>query len=858
MLHDGTVAAERAGAGEPGEALLTAFLRSTAPLLRRLPGDPDAQLGELYELAARPAPGTTATASVGASAPSAPERVTIEATLEELLADARTGGPLERSLSIVAPAGGTLEPIPLPAPRRRAGPPAEPALVADATRLTTAWQAVRPTSAPAASAHALIASDLARPLDGRLEAFAVADGTISLAGAAAAADLSGPMLDDAAAVLMPDRVNPAKLWYAPSYALAAPDPATATPGATPYLFRFRTVGHDAQGRPFVEATVRLTVARGMPEAVRAEWEARGRPELTPVAASGPSFELHVPYRDETAETRMQPIPAARITDLGDRAEVEFDLLDRWARVAYGALSTPGFQASPANVSVAYVFAGWRSVLVPWRLPGTVLRVPALERARGSQDAQIRFGGGVLSLRPAADGDGGFEIPPIRPRPETLPDLEDMPERRRYLRRNQAHADQLDVLMPCASLGSLYVQEVEGEVRAVGCQDAFSLGEAPRKVYEEIPVAAAGPGTRVLRALTTPGRFAIVPRDFQIGRYEPTEGERAYRPTMMLLSTIDVATPANTKCVFVAGLEPDLPADERAAIERELRRQYHPAPVVDLVTELPGTAAVTWALPTGSGTGWTVTDETVRTTEGFAVTLTTDAAGVQAVQRILVSTGIRGAATFTLGDGETFTSNVNLRLDRIVGPASTGPVAVAVAGATATLRNMVEAPVTVSELFAGPDGTPVPVDATIAPAATLDLAVPAGTASAVARCTVQSTPASLQEVRAYVEDITFEVRFLNVVDLASHGLTGLDVVAHIAGDAHEERVALRPGTPDAAMTFVSPLTQFATDRVLEFRVDRLGEGGAVLGSTETVSWPLDTKGHLVSLTPELVLGTAGPQ
>ena len=134
-----------------------------------------------------------------------------------------------------------------------------------------------------------------------------------------------------------------------------------------------------------------------------------------------------------------------------------------------------------------------------------------------------------------------------------------------------------------------------------------------------------------------------------------------------------------------------------------------------------------------------------------------------------------------------------------------------------------------------------------------MTVPAGTTTAAPVTAVRSTPASLQEVRAYVEDVTFQVRFVNLVDLAANGLTGLDVTARVAGEAHEERIELRPGTTDAVATFVSPLTQYATTRVIEFRVHRLGADGAVAGSTETVSWPLDSKGYLVGLTAELVLG-----
>jgi hypothetical protein len=317
--------------------------------------------------------------------------------------------------------------------------------------------------------------------------------------------------------------------------------------------------------------------------------------------------------------------------------------------------------------------------------------------------------------------------------------------------------------------------------------------------------------------------------------------------MMLVSTVDIETMANTKCAFAAGLQADVPVAERAAIEAELRR-HHPAPVLEDVTDLPADVRVTWALPSSS-TGWTVVDETTRAADGLYVVLTTDAAGVQAMQRILATIGVHGSAAFTLGDGQRVDAEVHLQLDRIVGPPSTGPVTAQLAGPAVRLHNRIESPVAVLDVVADTVAGPaaIAVDAVLAAGETRDVPVPDGTTAAVPVTHVQATAATLEEVRAYVEDITFEVRFLSVVDLAAAGLTGLAVTASMEGDPHEQRLELRADRPSGTLTFVSPLTRAATERGLRFRVHRLGDGGAELGVSAPFAWQLDDHGYVITLT-----------
>ena len=722
MLDEGVVDAEPS-APAVSDALLTAFLRGAAPLLRRLPDPPDPELGEVLELGPRPSATSTVSATVagtGVAAAGAAAAVTIEATLEELLGDVRAAAGLERAVSIVAPGDGGLAPVPLPAPRRRAAPPgATPVFVGDGERVLAQSAAVRASAAAAPSAHAVLAAGAVQVFHARPELFAAADDLVAVV--APPAGPAGPVVADAGAALWPDRNDEGRLWYAPAYALVPPVAATATPDVSPFLFRFRTVGHAADGRPFLEATVRLTAERRMPDATRTDWEARGKPDLQPVPAEGLSFELHVPYIDEaTGETRVQPVPAARVTEHGDRVQVEFDLLDRWARLAYGALAKPGFQARTAALSIAYNFIGWRRIGLPDVLGPEILEVPALERMRGAPDdvaGRIRFPAGTLELRRPAGTELrpeiDVDIPPIRPHVGRRPPFGGVP-RPRWLRRTHAHVDGLEVLVPCATFGGLYVEEEEGELHA---------GRLPGRLRARPGAAARLRGRRA---------------DLRAGRHaRPAQPDHAGRASCS-------ARPLPRRPLRGNGGRPRLQADDdvaqhrrhRNAGEHQVRRRRRPAARPVAGRSAPRSSASCATAPPGAGRR--PRERAARRGEhrvgAAAVGAGLDGDGLDLAhdgglrgqpdhrpdRRAGAAADPRGDRGPRLGDdrarrrpGRHQRPAHRARPDRR--PALDGPVTVTIAGTTATLRNAIESPVAVDDLLAGAGATPVPVDAELAPA-----------------------------------------------------------------------------------------------------------------------------------------------
>ena len=72
--------------------------------------------------------------------------------------------------------------------------------------------------------------------------------------------------------------------------------------------------------------------------------------------------LDLPFRDSNGANQRQRFTAETSWN-GEVVTATVTLLDAWARMAYGALSQPGFQVEPARVAVAWTFHGCEHVLV---------------------------------------------------------------------------------------------------------------------------------------------------------------------------------------------------------------------------------------------------------------------------------------------------------------------------------------------------------------------------------------------------------------------------------------------------------------------------------------------------------------
>lgn len=872
-LSDGMVAAEPAFEGDQDQArqlaaaLLPAFLQAASIFLEPASDASASSLGDAYRLGPRPHEGVVLSARRSGSASGGTDSIAGSIALDRLLGETLTHDQLDRHVHVVVLGGsdGGAQPLPRLVKARARSMPAgamNDLVVADSRQVSTQWRALRPARLDRPAAHVMLASGAAQVLGNTATPAAalIAQGVHLWAlpdGQGSVEDRRpGPVVDRGEQAVWPDRWDDAKRWYAPTFSMVAPDPATATLEDSPFVFRFRRVGFDAQGRPGLEARVRLTLRRQMPEATTAEWESQGRPAISAVPTDGLSVELQLPYRRPDGVVATQALGASTIEEREDLLVAEFQLLDDWARVCYAALGTASGSEFAARLSVAYSFGGWstRPLRPPLGAATLHLAQPLINRNTRSREPDtaptLRLRAGRLeAVMPLATVAASTVV--VRPEVAVRPEIATLLEQTQHWWRTYGRTSLLDASMPCASLGRLYVEDGTAGPRPVGCQEPVLLGQAPTQTYEQVPIASAPSGTRVLRSLVSPGRFVIVPAAYRIGRYEPTEGERAYRPTVMLYSTIDIEQPANTQCILSVALQPDLTPARRRRIEAELRSQHHPSPIVEDITALPAEIQFAWALP-GSAGGWSINAETVRTWDGFQVAMTTNAAGILALQAILTRSGVTGSASIALGTDAAVDVDLRIDLTRIVGPAQAGALEHGRDRGTLTLANRIETRVAVSEVYCvtGDSLAVIPVEEVIGPGQQLDVALPAGTEAAYADYTSEPTPASLTEIRAYVEDIAAEVIVLNLADLGRLNLVSLEVTAKIAGTSGDQSAVLTADAPTARLSYVLPLTVFAADPLLEYRVTRTGVDGQSQ-STPWLPWRLSGQGHVISLTQEVI-------
>jgi hypothetical protein len=392
-------------------------------------------------------------------------------------------------------------------------------------------------------------------------------------------------------------------------------------------------------------------------------------------------------------------------------------------------------------------------------------------------------------------------------------------------------------------------------KAIGCRDAYRLGETEFKLYEEIRdiLTAPQPGFRLYRSLQTPGRFLVVPERYLITRFEPSEGEKAYRPAIYLYSTVDAANPANTRCVVLATLQPDLPNYRRRELLDALRQRFHPSPIVEYPTELTCDLSYDWSVADGGAGATSLQIDVAKLWDSFQVSLTTDVAGVSQLQAMLTHGGVQGRAIFSFPDRTRLETTLRLDLSDITGPWEAGPVEARGDGSLAKLVNRIERAVQVSDLHViGGDGARqiVSIDRRLNPSEEWSGPVPAGASALLPVATPERVAATLPEIRSFVEDIRANLVFINQVNFANHALKQLEVVARIKDVPGDGRVSLSETDPVASLDFLLPLTTYLAHPTLQYQT-------VLTSATNQVSrsawkdWELARLGNVIGLTWENV-------
>lgn len=676
-----------------------------------------------------------------------------------------------------------------------------------------------------------------------------------------------PIVDDEGAALWHDRLDGGTYWYAPAFELVLPDPTEAA-STSPFLYTFSEAGATSSGERGLDATVKATLRRQIPDAVTAALEQLGNPSAQPVVPTALSVSFELPFRDEHGVTQTQ-LFAAGVEQDGDLLTATIALIDDWARLCYGSLAVAGFQSAPARLTVTYSFeayvpcgAGDLRLLLGGKTattevvyavaPEPVVRQPCFDASQ----LAYRFPAGEVRLTPEPAGAvrarldrtsllHAEAVPLAVARPQLSAVALGPFRRTRYASRSIVRQEQLDALVPCNTYGAFYVQNLPSGPEAVGCRDALKLGETTWRQFEEIPELRDALYS-VHRSLQQPGRFLVVPSAYRIARFAATEGDRAYRPIVFVYSTLDGANPTNDRVLFQFVVQPDVPPYARRRLLDRLRA-YAADPVLLYPTELEADTEYHWTIAAALD----VEPQAVKFPDSLQITLATDLTGALLVRDVLRNVGVAATAAFALPDGSPKLSvAIDLSLTRLTGPWDGGPVDVTILADSVLLTNRIERPVDVGDLLAyaasGPP-TVVAVDATLEPASSRAVAVMPGTAEAVPVTSVPQAPAAdLEEIRSFVEDVLINVVFVDLVDHAGHDISGIEVEARMKSAPDPTLQVPMTGSPAVGQVeFTLPLTTYLADRTLEFRSTAAPTGGDPVPGPWR-AWDLTTRGNVVSL------------
>ncbi|WP_298802247.1 hypothetical protein [uncultured Pseudokineococcus sp.] len=323
-----------------------------------------------------------------------------------------------------------------------------------------------------------------------------------------------------------------------------------------------------------------------------------------------------------------------------------------------------------------------------------------------------------------------------------------------------------------------------------------------------------PLARVHQSQTDGGQYLVVPTAYQVGRRADDGTEAAHRPLVVLHAAVGTG-PDEVEVLFEAGLQPALRPLDVADLTREVRRRDERASLV-WPTEVSGVSATfSWAGVAALGARLETTalpGGTLRLGAGV------DVAQWMVLRGVLAHGGLAGAATFTFPDGSSVSSSLAVDLRRVVGPWATGPLRVERDGAAVVVSNPTEAPVVLHQLVAhGPDGVvgATAVERTVEAGAstTVEWQPPAGAVVLTDHETVSTGPATVEEIRSFVEEVDVTVVFLH----EQPGDQEVAVDARVAGLDEVQRVVLGPDAPAAEVTFPLPLTAALASPAVEYRV-----------------------------------------
>lgn len=779
------------------------------------------------------------------------------------------------------------------------------AMVAMSHQFVSIPQVMAPAAAHAPAAALIPGGVFAHGtrIDDHTQFWLLADAHFPVAPTGDNGDIAGdhlPLIDQPAGGYWKDALDASLYWYTPTFELVMPTPRD-DPASAPFAFVYTATGATLGPgglRPGVSATLRITLTAHTPADAATALATLPNVSRQQVPLGGLCAALELTYRQSGAQTpSVQRFPGS-IASSGNRLVVSIALLDDWARLAYSALAYPGVDGSSvARLVVDYTFSAYQNVfigsdvqivaggkvvetaVVPSRAdlpqvidrpyvvakeltvvgPTTSLSYHIEQPNSGVQRAPLMANAGVHAVAPLPSAIGNVHaiapapnaigsvhaaagiIPIMQPAPILTPQI---PIRRRLMMRSILRENAIDLAFPCSQYGTQYAQQgANGQLASVGCQDAFRLGDTPTKAFSEVD-ALRDPAYRVYRSLQQPGRFLVMPTTYRVGRYSALDGDKAFRPMLMVYGVLD-PDPSKDRYFIAATLIADVSACKIALLRRALRDQVpaNVTPSIVLPTDpfVGATLAYAWAVPAG-----VATPECLNAVDAITVTMSMSMTDAAILTTQINRNGVDGSVTFTLADGTVFTAALSLSGD-VIGPADTGPIVGESANGQWRLTNPTQQSVNVLDaaaIDANGDVVVSAVNAVLAPSASMPVQAAAGTVTLLAEARL-ATATTIDEVDIFIENVTVTATFINQVNFANHQLTALSVRSKLKASDHVEETVLAEAAV-ATVTFTLPITNYLAQQVLQFMLVKTTPSA----TTETgwYDWDL-SQGAVIGITAD---------
>lgn len=599
--------------------------------------------------------------------------------------------------------------------------------------------------------------------------------------------------------------------------LVLPEPALIVPGLqtppadAPFQFRFHSTGLlDTNGKPVLEGELILTL-ESSPSATLISNAQTAYPgnTISPLTLDQVDYLLQIPYADQNNQPQALQINPAEITTANGQTRLLFRLLNTAIRLCYAVIS--GTTAT-LSLEVAMAFKGY-SRLDPQLLQlSTIIgtKIAATTLNRGFQPLMAaRLHPAVSAYTPHTTA-----LQPVVLAQLITPEVQ-------YKMQRYVRSISLPVNFPCTRFGQFFQEDNNGVSTAIGCKEAYKLGETPPSWYTPLTDLNT-PQYTVYRSTNVPNEFLVIPVQYIIGRQLSKENQQdIFKPTIILYSTID-AVGGKSKWVLDCTLLPDISVSMRYELEQACAKLTPYTPVIQYLTELSaGTTTTVLSMDQMTGT----TTRTYPFGKMIRLTIETDLSSILILLDMLKHNALNGVLTTTLPGNEQYSTNLLPGLQRIGGEWTQGHCTIVNTNTgKLTITNKTECRLQFSSIKALQANDPVDLElvAELPPFTQQEESLPEGVYTGfIPYYTVIDPPqVDLEQLNNYIEDVHCQLIFLTTIDFDQLQLAGIEISYRLQGTTAASTVQLSRQQTNLEVTLQMPITNFLMERVIEYKVNKL--------------------------------------